>query len=134
MDGAARVRESAPVAIRVCSVNGEWMNDWFSADSGPATFRKRFTRDGQENDTARTAGRLGHGDDLRRIGGREGGDGGAGGEAGHQADENAGRQGHGVRFTGPARLRQRKNRRDARGSLIGQGEGDDLVSALGLGL
>lgn len=46
------------MTIRVCSINGEWMNDWFTADSSTAMFRTRFTRDGQENDTARTAGRL----------------------------------------------------------------------------
>lgn len=46
------------MAIRICSVNGEWMNDWFTADSSAVAFRRRFTRDGQENDTATTAGRL----------------------------------------------------------------------------
>jgi endonuclease/exonuclease/phosphatase family metal-dependent hydrolase len=54
-----RGRETAAVAtVRICSVNAEWMNDWFTADSGAVAFRKRFTRDGQDNDTATTAGRL----------------------------------------------------------------------------
>jgi hypothetical protein len=44
--------------IRICSVNVEWMNDWFAPDSEPAAFRPQFRRDGQINDTARTARRL----------------------------------------------------------------------------
>jgi endonuclease/exonuclease/phosphatase family metal-dependent hydrolase len=45
--------------VRICSVNGEWMNDWFTADADPAVnWRPQFTRDGQINDTEQTAGRL----------------------------------------------------------------------------
>jgi endonuclease/exonuclease/phosphatase family metal-dependent hydrolase len=34
------------------------MNDWFSADAAEPAFRPTFTRDGEVNDTAQTAGRL----------------------------------------------------------------------------
>jgi endonuclease/exonuclease/phosphatase family metal-dependent hydrolase len=44
--------------LRICTINAEWMNDWFTADAGPAAFRPSFTRDGQINDTQRTAARL----------------------------------------------------------------------------
>ena len=45
--------------VRICSVNGEWMNDWFTPDAVPEVkWRDEFTRDGQVNDTERTAGRL----------------------------------------------------------------------------
>jgi endonuclease/exonuclease/phosphatase family metal-dependent hydrolase len=44
--------------VRICSVNAEWMNDWFTPDSEPATFRPQFRRDGEVNDTAETARRL----------------------------------------------------------------------------
>ena len=44
--------------MRICSVNVEWMNDWFTSDDEPAAFRAQFRRDGQLNDTAETAGRL----------------------------------------------------------------------------
>jgi len=44
--------------VRICSVNVEWMNDWFTPDAEPAAFRPQFRRDGQLNDTAETAGRL----------------------------------------------------------------------------
>jgi hypothetical protein len=44
--------------LRICSVNAEWMNDWFTPDAEVAAFRPQFTRDGQVNDTAETAGRL----------------------------------------------------------------------------
>jgi endonuclease/exonuclease/phosphatase family metal-dependent hydrolase len=45
-------------SLRICSINAEWMNDWFTPDSQPAAFRPQFTRDGEVNDTAETAGRL----------------------------------------------------------------------------
>ena len=45
--------------VRICSVNGEWMNDWFTPDAVPEVkWRDEFTRDGQVNDTEQTAGRL----------------------------------------------------------------------------
>src|SRR5215218_6486624 len=45
--------------VRICSVNGEWMNDWFTRDAEPeVAWRLQFTRDGQTNDTNQTAGRL----------------------------------------------------------------------------
>jgi hypothetical protein len=44
--------------VRICSVNVEWMNDWFTSDDEPVAFRPTFRRDGQVNDTALTAGRL----------------------------------------------------------------------------
>ena len=44
--------------MRICSVNVEWMNDWFTSDDEPVAFRSTFRRDGQLNDTAETAGRL----------------------------------------------------------------------------
>jgi len=45
--------------LRICSVNGEWMNDWFTPDAVPdVDWRAEFTRDGQVNDTQKTAGRL----------------------------------------------------------------------------
>jgi endonuclease/exonuclease/phosphatase family metal-dependent hydrolase len=44
--------------VRICSVNGEWMNDWFTADAEPVEWRAQFTRDGQTNDSEETASRL----------------------------------------------------------------------------
>ncbi|HEX2034809.1 MAG TPA: endonuclease/exonuclease/phosphatase family protein [Chloroflexota bacterium] len=44
--------------VRVCSLNAEWMNDWFTPDAEPAALRPTFTRDGGVNDTEATAGRL----------------------------------------------------------------------------
>jgi endonuclease/exonuclease/phosphatase family metal-dependent hydrolase len=44
--------------IRVCSCNGEWMNDWFAPDAGAPALRPTFTRDGHTSNTALTAGRL----------------------------------------------------------------------------
>jgi endonuclease/exonuclease/phosphatase family metal-dependent hydrolase len=44
--------------LRICSVNAEWMNDWFTPDAEAAAFRPQFTRDGEVNDTDVTAGRL----------------------------------------------------------------------------
>jgi endonuclease/exonuclease/phosphatase family metal-dependent hydrolase len=46
------------MSVRICSVNGEWMNDWFTADAEAAAFRPQFERDGETNNTAETAGRL----------------------------------------------------------------------------
>src|SRR5215471_9180565 len=47
-----------PTTLRVCSCNGEWMNDWFTPGSGPAAFRPTFTRDGHTSNSAAVAGRL----------------------------------------------------------------------------
>lgn len=45
--------------VRICSVNGEWMNDWFTADAEPVAFRPTCDRDGgKPNDTTQTATRL----------------------------------------------------------------------------
>lgn len=44
--------------IRVCSCNGEWMNDWFTPDAEAAALRPVFTRDGHVSSTQATAGRL----------------------------------------------------------------------------
>ena len=45
--------------VRISSVNGEWMNDWFTPDAVPdVDWRPQFTRDGQVNDTQQAAGRL----------------------------------------------------------------------------
>jgi endonuclease/exonuclease/phosphatase family metal-dependent hydrolase len=45
--------------VRISSVNGEWMNDWFTPDAVPdVDWRPQFTRDGQVNDTEATASRL----------------------------------------------------------------------------
>jgi endonuclease/exonuclease/phosphatase family metal-dependent hydrolase len=44
--------------LRVCSLNAERMNDWFSTDARRAAFLREFARDGHVNDVARTAGRL----------------------------------------------------------------------------
>jgi endonuclease/exonuclease/phosphatase family metal-dependent hydrolase len=43
--------------VRICSFNIEWMNDWFTPGTGPASFRPTFTRDGHANDTHQTATR-----------------------------------------------------------------------------
>ena len=45
-------------AIRVCSCNGEWMNDWFTPDATVATLKPTFVRDGHISNTTMTAGRL----------------------------------------------------------------------------
>jgi endonuclease/exonuclease/phosphatase family metal-dependent hydrolase len=46
-------------SIKVATVNGEWMNDWFTPDAEPvATFKDTFSRDGEEGVTAEAAGRL----------------------------------------------------------------------------
>jgi endonuclease/exonuclease/phosphatase family metal-dependent hydrolase len=42
--------------VRVCSFNGEWMNDWF-VPGDHAQFRATFSRDGHTNSTDKTAQR-----------------------------------------------------------------------------
>jgi hypothetical protein len=46
--------------VTICSLNVEWMNDWFTADADPVAFRPTFTRDGHTSTTSdvatRTAG------------------------------------------------------------------------------
>ncbi|MGW0808115.1 endonuclease/exonuclease/phosphatase family protein [Nonomuraea sp. NPDC002799] len=44
--------------LKVATVNGEWMNDWFTADAETAAFKPTFVRDGEEGVTAEAAGRL----------------------------------------------------------------------------
>src|SRR5262245_3419187 len=46
--------------LRVASMNGEWMNSWFTADGTPADFRPRFKLPGESesNSTSKTAARL----------------------------------------------------------------------------
>lgn len=46
--------------LRVASINGEWMNSWFTADGTPAAFLPTFKLPGesQSNATSKTAGRL----------------------------------------------------------------------------
>ena len=44
---------------RICSFNGEWMNDWFTPDAEAAAFRPTFVRDNHVNNTAQTVGRAG---------------------------------------------------------------------------
>jgi endonuclease/exonuclease/phosphatase family metal-dependent hydrolase len=41
--------------FRVATINGEWMNDWFTADDDQVAWRPEFTRDGEVCDTATTA-------------------------------------------------------------------------------
>jgi hypothetical protein len=41
---------------RICSFNGEWMNDWFTPDAEAAAFRPTFVRDNHVNNTAQTVG------------------------------------------------------------------------------
>jgi endonuclease/exonuclease/phosphatase family metal-dependent hydrolase len=43
--------------VTICSLNVEWMNDWFTADADPVAFRQTFTRDGHTSDTNETATR-----------------------------------------------------------------------------
>lgn len=43
--------------IRLASANLEWMNDWFTNDSDPVAWKPTFSRDGQTNNTAKTAKR-----------------------------------------------------------------------------
>ncbi|MFD1544194.1 endonuclease/exonuclease/phosphatase family protein [Nonomuraea guangzhouensis] len=44
--------------LKVTTVNGEWMNDWFTLDAQPAAFKPTFSRDGDQGVTAQAAGRL----------------------------------------------------------------------------
>jgi endonuclease/exonuclease/phosphatase family metal-dependent hydrolase len=45
--------------LLVATINGEWMNDWFTPDAeSEVAWRAQFTRDGQTNDTDQTASRL----------------------------------------------------------------------------
>jgi endonuclease/exonuclease/phosphatase family metal-dependent hydrolase len=44
--------------IRVASVNGEWMNDWFGPDAQAPAFRASYQRDGVQVDVNATATRL----------------------------------------------------------------------------
>lgn len=45
--------------MTIASVNGEWMNNWFTAEAEDPAFRPTFTIDGETGDTDETAGRLG---------------------------------------------------------------------------
>jgi hypothetical protein len=45
MASDARRRTVTMSTIRVCSCNGEWMNDWFTPDADVAAFKPTFTRD-----------------------------------------------------------------------------------------
>src|SRR4051794_14492739 len=46
--------------LRVASVNGEWMNSWFTPDGSPVAFLPTFRLPGetQSNSTSKTASRL----------------------------------------------------------------------------
>ncbi|WP_206069094.1 endonuclease/exonuclease/phosphatase family protein [Nonomuraea composti] len=44
--------------LKVATVNGEWMNDWFTADAETAAFVPTFSKDGEHGVTAQAAGRL----------------------------------------------------------------------------
>src|SRR5262245_39271456 len=46
--------------LRIASLNGEWMNSWFTADGLPVAFLPTFKQPGesQSNSTSITAGRL----------------------------------------------------------------------------
>ncbi|MEV0390242.1 endonuclease/exonuclease/phosphatase family protein [Nonomuraea sp. NPDC050643] len=44
--------------LKITTVNGEWMNDWFTPDAQPAAFKPTFSRDGEQGITAEAAGRL----------------------------------------------------------------------------
>src|SRR5262245_31531485 len=46
--------------LRVASINGEWMNSWFTADGDPTAFLPKFKLPGESqfNSTSKTAGRL----------------------------------------------------------------------------
>src|SRR5829696_472472 len=46
--------------LQVASINGEWMNSWFTADGTPAAFLPTFKLPGetQSNSTSKTAARL----------------------------------------------------------------------------
>jgi endonuclease/exonuclease/phosphatase family metal-dependent hydrolase len=44
--------------LSVATVNGEWMNDWFTPDADPVDFKSQFSRDGEVGDTDEAASRL----------------------------------------------------------------------------
>jgi hypothetical protein len=44
--------------LLVATVNGEWMNDWFTPDADPVDFKSQFSRDGEVGDTDEAAARL----------------------------------------------------------------------------
>ncbi|TYB61359.1 endonuclease [Nonomuraea sp. PA05] len=44
--------------LKITTVNGEWMNDWFTADAETAAFVPEFSKDGEHGVTAEAAGRL----------------------------------------------------------------------------
>jgi hypothetical protein len=45
--------------VIIASVNGEWMNDWFTADAEAPGFKQQFSHDGEPSgDTDEAAGRL----------------------------------------------------------------------------
>jgi hypothetical protein len=51
--------EKAMPTRRICSFNGEWMNDWFTPDAEAVAFKPTFVRDNHVNNTAQTVGRAG---------------------------------------------------------------------------
>jgi endonuclease/exonuclease/phosphatase family metal-dependent hydrolase len=44
--------------LSIATVNGEWMNDWFTPDAEPAQFKAQFSRDGEVGNTEAAASRL----------------------------------------------------------------------------
>jgi endonuclease/exonuclease/phosphatase family metal-dependent hydrolase len=44
--------------LTITTINGVWMNDWFTPDAEPAAFTPSFTRDGDTGVTGEAAGRL----------------------------------------------------------------------------
>jgi hypothetical protein len=44
--------------LSIATVNGEWMNDWFTPDAEPAQFKTQFSRDGEVGNTESAASRL----------------------------------------------------------------------------
>ncbi|MEU7743986.1 endonuclease/exonuclease/phosphatase family protein [Nonomuraea sp. NPDC049158] len=52
-------RDEVMATLKVATVNGEWMNDWFTLDAQSAAFKPTFSRDGEQGVTAEAAGRLG---------------------------------------------------------------------------
>src|SRR5262245_53425741 len=59
-DRAPRHRKELSVPqIKLCSMNGEWMNTWFTPDAGPVGFAATFTLPGEQhvNNTQKTAKR-----------------------------------------------------------------------------
>src|SRR5215211_7028700 len=59
-NAAVTTREHIMPKLRVASINGEWMNSWFTADGTPAAFLPTFKLPGeqQSNSSSKTAGRL----------------------------------------------------------------------------